>query len=237
MRFNDLNEYHIATKASEQDGINDAKVDAMKRIKTIFNKHGAKFWLDCGTALGVVRENDLLKNDSDWDIGMHAKHLSEALIKDLKAEFNVEREAGSIDDFYTLGLISKNEEGKNLTVGGRKIWGDLMVYYPIEDKYVYAMRLSGKGPFYYLPKDIVNKGTKTVKLRGATFDILKDIKGALDVMYDNWKTPSKSSTYPNTCTPWVGKAINLKYNRSSNTCTCDWPKDFNPIEDKDETSK
>lgn len=230
MRFSEINEYHLKTKPSAQDAINDAKVEAMKTLKTVFNKHGASFWLDCGTALGVVRENDLLKNDSDWDVGMHAKHLSPALIKDLKETFNVDREGGSIDDFYTIGLISKNEEGKNLTVEGRKIWGDVNVYYPIEDRYVYSLRLGGKGPYYYLPKEIVNKGTKSVKLRGGSFNIFKEIKSALDLMFKNWKTPSSSNTYPNTCTSWIKKATNLKYNRSSNSCTCNWPDDFDPME-------
>lgn len=74
--FKELN-YHRHFKSYSFDVLLDAKL----AIESI----GLTFWLDFGTLLGVYREGDFLKNDSDLDIGLYledySKELDEVMIQ------------------------------------------------------------------------------------------------------------------------------------------------------------
>lgn len=43
----------------------------LKKVVDILDKNKIPYYLDCGTLLGVVRENNLMKKDSDVDITIH----------------------------------------------------------------------------------------------------------------------------------------------------------------------
>ena len=46
----------------------------MNEVGDIFNKHGIKFWLSEGTALGVFRDGDLISCDDDVDFGYNDEY-------------------------------------------------------------------------------------------------------------------------------------------------------------------
>lgn len=48
----------------------ESMVKSLREIKDIFDKNGIKFWLECGTLLGAVRDGKIIEWDSDVDLGM-----------------------------------------------------------------------------------------------------------------------------------------------------------------------
>lgn len=45
-------------------------------LKTFFEKHNIKYFLDCGTLLGIIRENKLIEYDLDSDISVDKKDIN-----------------------------------------------------------------------------------------------------------------------------------------------------------------
>jgi hypothetical protein len=48
----------------------DLWLEAMKTMKTIFEKHSIHYWLDRGTLLGAIRHGDFIPWDTDVDMGL-----------------------------------------------------------------------------------------------------------------------------------------------------------------------
>ena len=59
----------------------------LKNVKLVLEKHSIDYWLDCGTLLGAIRDGQLIKWDTDIDIGCW-KNKNDYLIKKiLRKEF------------------------------------------------------------------------------------------------------------------------------------------------------
>ena len=59
---------------------------ALAALCSVLNeRHAGKYWVTCGTLLGIVREGDFLSHDSDVDVAMFAEDIDEALLVALAA--------------------------------------------------------------------------------------------------------------------------------------------------------
>ena len=93
------------------------------RIDKVLNKKGAKFFIDCGTLLGMIRDNKLLEHDKDMDFGIYfddrftIRSLDEAmksigLKKHREFSFRGEVKEASYSNGITNIDFFKHEESK-----------------------------------------------------------------------------------------------------------------------------
>ena len=69
----------------------------------IMNKSGAKYWVDSGTLLGLIREGDILNNDTDIDIGVTSTQIK--IVNSILPKF---KEAGyKINKQYYSKMLTK----------------------------------------------------------------------------------------------------------------------------------
>jgi len=64
----------------------EEKLIFLKEVKKILDENDIKFWIDAGTLLGAIRDNDFIEWDKDIDISTMEKNKNK--IADLKNEFN-----------------------------------------------------------------------------------------------------------------------------------------------------
>ena len=53
-----------------------AAIEVLGQVKEVLDKHGIKYWLDLGTALGAVRNGKLIPWDHDIDLGFFDDQIS-----------------------------------------------------------------------------------------------------------------------------------------------------------------
>ena len=130
-------------------------------IKNILG--GKRWWLDCGTLLGALRDKKFITHDTDIDIGILSEDFSPKYISELqRVGFVVYHTWGNEKKGLEISLIRK----------GVKV--DIFLYYRKEDKRWHGMYLRD-GSNYKLIKcvfqaDLVEK-TKKYTFLGKSFPI------------------------------------------------------------------
>ena len=61
------------------------KIKVLRDVEEIFSRHHVPLWLESGLLLGLIRENDFIEWDDDFDFGTSEDHLEE--ISDLARSF------------------------------------------------------------------------------------------------------------------------------------------------------
>jgi cytidyltransferase-like protein len=79
------NEKPLSFQAMGTGRAEDMKGANLKEAIAILNKNKATWWLEAGTCLGAVREQDFLLHDPDIDLGIHPKDIG--LWEKLKQDF------------------------------------------------------------------------------------------------------------------------------------------------------
>lgn len=106
---------------------NERCYDALNSVVSILDQSKTYYWLDQGTLLGFVRDNEFI--DWDWDIDLSALFSSEAELNNLKREFE---HAG-----YDVRYITKSQafriEPKIKYYGWRHV--DIHFHRKIGDEY------------------------------------------------------------------------------------------------------
>ena len=62
-------------------------IESLGQAKEILDKYNIRFWLDCGTLLGAVREKTFLSWENDIDLGVLESEISDDLKTLLRKEF------------------------------------------------------------------------------------------------------------------------------------------------------
>jgi len=65
-----VEKFEIAPKKNEENKI-EVMNYLLKKVVDILDKNNIPYYLDCGTLLGVIRENNLMEKDTDIDITIH----------------------------------------------------------------------------------------------------------------------------------------------------------------------
>ena len=86
-------------------------VGILREVKLILDRNNIKYWLDSGTLLGAIRDKKIIPWDTDIDIGLWYRDLSQVyeVIKEIK-HFNCEI-------IYKYGPISEFGEIENSRIG------------------------------------------------------------------------------------------------------------------------
>jgi len=172
----------------------------------ILNKHKCKWWLEAGTCLGAIRENNFIGWDPDIDIGMDGRHvrLWETFKKEFqeagfslykgweykgkKTELSFKRKGIKLDLFFFYrkgnfrwhGVFGPDDKGR---------WGKNMIFYPVifsENLFLDLQEIFFRGKRCFVPFPVKQ--------------YLRERYG------DNWRTPDRNYKYWQDC-----KAINKDF--------------------------
>ena len=59
----------------------------LKDLCLCFNNNSVEYWLSCGTLLGVIRDNSLIKHDNDVDVCVNSIFLNKEFVSTKLAVF------------------------------------------------------------------------------------------------------------------------------------------------------
>jgi len=141
-------------------------VDLLYNVVTIFEEQGIKYWLDQGTLLGAIRENDFITWDDDIDLGVWKHDINSCpLIWDYfkKSGYYV---------FHRKKLQAVRIEAKNPEIGWRSI--DINIYHR-----------AGINAIKYFEKRLDNKFSSIFNKLFLILDHIQFIKYGPDLRYKN----------------------------------------------------
>lgn len=196
--------YLLVIKYYSPNGKNDIKyvhntlLEILVKTIKVFKKHNMKYWAICGTLLGSIRENKIIDNDDDIDLGL----LKDDFLKLQNNENNI------LNDLRTEGLHLIVSGGlwhnkivlKNTFNNYEKnrIFIDIMCFEKNKDKYIYSDETSWKEwpDEWFYSKELfpLKKG----KLNNITIDIPNNSIKYLERVYGDckkdkcWKKPTGS---------------------------------------------
>ena len=175
------------------------KKKALQNLLDIKSALGSKprWWIDCGTLLGAVREGDFIDHDVDTDIGMFAEDWDNVIIDRLEYL-----------GFKLLHKFGYDEAGAEYPFSRDGVKTDIFLYYKEEDTRYFACWKNGfrngmsdmiKMPYpeIYFDK-IVPHGFK-----GEFFPVPIMYDEVLTHRYGNWREVDKNFK-------WDKSPLNIK---------------------------
>jgi len=73
----------------------------------ILTSNKQKYFLACGTVLGVVRENGFIEHDEDIDLGIFSTEYNPEIEKAISSKFKLKSRYGKIDSGYELSFVHR----------------------------------------------------------------------------------------------------------------------------------
>lgn len=176
----------------------------LQEVAEICEKHGVKYFLDWGTLLGFVRDNDIIPWDSDIDLGILGETLTIDFVKELDKKKLLDTSFES-KMFYSLAeLYGSFENGAFVLPRGLKVHytekhlycnirtvSDLLIYNRLGDKRFVNIEF---GKCVRLNADSIGD---TVKMYGdmGIYRVPEEYETYLDEIIPTWRTPD--NTYEN----------------------------------------
>ena len=157
------------------------QAEMLQEVLNVLDEMNIKNWLHSGTVLGIYREDDFIKWDTDTEIAVHyedIKPVENEVVKRLKQKDYKIKHRPEKDHYGIVGLKKgykieidgwKNEEGQNYVNYSRK-----------------------KSRRYVVPKPFFDVLTIKI-LRGVAVKIPEDTERYLEWVYGDWQTPKQSS--------------------------------------------
>ncbi|HRW20569.1 MAG TPA: LicD family protein [Bacteroidales bacterium] len=199
----DINEHNITGLQDSQKEERDKLLKQnLHEIIKICDKYKVPYWLDAGTLLGLYRDKDLIKGDSDNDIGINIKDVTYEFVNALAEHANFPMSKQSFYSGEELSKLFDTDEFvpvKNLkytTLNDKKqpvkidteIWTDLVFYCDNEDYLTYKIARN----YFRQPKKFL-KSLKSIRRNGYSYKIPGDVEGYLEQEYgEGWSTPDTS---------------------------------------------
>lgn len=209
-----VNEANIGSSKwsdEEYQELKDLQLKNLKELIEIFKKNKARFWVDCGTLLGIYRGKDIIDGDSDCDVGIFAEDVTVELLNDLKDGldepnrmfYNTSKLEGHLDtDEFVKAKNLKfvmREGGKKKMFKGIDVSCDIFMYFPHED---YHMFKYGGKEQYLRTKSAYVTTLSDMTFKGLKFKIPSSVEKYLEQLYGKeWSTPDPSFDY-RASKPW-----------------------------------
>lgn len=203
-----LNEANISKDSWSKDDyqkLKDLQFQNLQDLIAIFNKHNAKFWVDCGTLLGIYRDKAIIDGDSDCDVGILAEDITPELIKDLQDRlvtpnrmfYDTEDLLKHLetDEFVktrNLKFVLKQKD-KIVKFKDTEISCDIFLYFPHEDYHMF--KYGGREQYIRTKsKYILNLGS--MQFKGVKFKIPSNVEKYLEQLYgEEWNVPDPTFDY------------------------------------------
>jgi phosphorylcholine metabolism protein LicD len=205
---NELFEANIGSAkwtSEEYEELKTLQLQNLKELVNIFNKHKTRFWIDCGTLLGMYRDGSLIDGDSDCDVGVFSEDITPDLIESLKdrlyAPTRMFYETSQFLTYLESDEYVKTRNLKYVMYDGKKrkmykgvdVSCDIFIYFPNSD---YRMFKYGGNQQYIRTKaEYVNR-LGSITFKGTKFKIPSNTEKYLEQLYGkNWKTPDPKFDY------------------------------------------
>lgn len=154
----------------------------LKDVKDILDKAGIMFWIDCGTLLGAIRDNDFIEWDNDIDISIMAKDRSQ--IELIEGQFLAKGQYGRWErDVGHKYIASQYLIRDDLKVDIYANWkvGKYLIK-PVGDDNLRKIPIEYCEPF------------KEIDFCGMKVKVPNNPEKYLETLYGNWKKPDKEWT-------------------------------------------
>lgn len=159
------------------------------KIIDFLNSYNISFFITAGTALGYLRENDLIDHDNDFDFGILAENWKKEAHEGL---YNL---CEKVEPFYKKGFNTEVSFPNQYGLRRPGVVADIYFYYKGEGKkFVGPSRYT----IHYTEKGIFEHRTQTIeKIKPASFCGLnvyvpKNIEQfIIDIYGNDWKKPIK----------------------------------------------
>lgn len=175
----------------------------LKDICLCFNNNSVEYWLSCGTLLGVIRDNSLIKHDNDVDVCVNSICLNKELIQTILGfGFKIKNNYGRLDDGFELTI---ERFGEKL---------DIFFFYKKENYWyhsVYANFNNGvykKYDYVFEPFNLT-----TIDFDNFEYSIPENPEYVLEQQYGkNWRIIDKNWSYYKS--PYNIKEIDITFRKS-----------------------
>lgn len=179
--------------------LNEKAVAMLETVTEILEKYQVRYMLDCGTLLGIVREQRILPWDDDMDISVRYDSLK-ALKKVQYHLWLKGFRARMIKSAHSYGPIEKGavrilkvKDTKGLRRGDLQL--DIFVKYPDENGTDLLMVGGDKTPIIQAFDGKYFDQLTYVNFEGKNYPIPTDFDGYLTARYGDWRTPVKDWNY------------------------------------------
>lgn len=176
-------------------------IEAMHLAGGILDRHGVVFWLDFGTALGLAREQDLIRHDSDIDLGLLAETWKPECAEQLRAAgFELYPHACSAE--IAARFMGGVAPPGPISYGMRRLGAavDLCIYFAgsgvgVRGDSRFFIQWECKG-VYEFPARMV-EDTRMADFLGRGWRVPSDLEGYLTHAFGpDWRTPRRNCGYP-----------------------------------------
>lgn len=183
--------------------------DVLLRAKMALDSCGIEYWLDSGTLLGVIRDNNLLKNDLDIDLGVWLKDYSPLIEQSMlkygfykKSFYEIDNKSYGLEETYVFNDVSVDLFYFSST--GNYIYSHVFVPFP---GLSYEDSINEKGGLLPIEQYYPNNGVTKIEFLGSSFGIPnlpesyleyhygKDFRTPRRWSYDDLTTDNKNAKY------------------------------------------
>ena len=156
----------------------------------ILTNHGIRWWLDHGTLLGIIRNNELIPYDHDVDVCVSGEDADKflAIMNRFKPQYRVRLRYDYMGKLpgtlrvakikFLLGRITKSRSAEELHL-------DIFFNYPQKDGYFYwidSCTLKRSPEKYY-------HSLSTVEWNNSRYPVPGNTEGYLAYRFGDWRTP------------------------------------------------
>jgi len=184
-----------------------ARIELLQDICNLFEKYNVKYWVDAGTLLGLVRDGEIIHEDSDHDFCIKIEDIDDNFFQMID-EINSDPKWDKVSDVISKKLRKEVEEGKvNLLktmhriqykkefisgIHTKRIYSDLLILFPFDDFYFYKQ--NNEYVWRYKTEHI--KEFKTIDKYNCNIRIPKYVEDYLDIEFNyGWRFAQKFNAY------------------------------------------
>jgi len=197
-----LNEEMMSVDWKEADHVEWEKLhmENINMLRDVLSKHKTRWWVDCGTLLGIHRDGGIISGDSDTDLGILAEDINPDVINDMSkgwdnsnAMFYNQKDVLKYcedDNYYAIKNIKwaglRNKNNTITKFKGKEVWADLFIYFPYKNDRFYKFA----DGYFRTHGNYLNTFT-TFTHKGVSLKKPKMVEKYLEDIYGKgWKTPN-----------------------------------------------